>query len=218
MPMSFSAKGGNVEFKTVPSGSHIAICNIVADIGLQPGTTLFPKPKQQIFVRFEIPNERVQYEKDGRKFDLPATIGMFFTASMHENANLRKQLEGWRGKMFTDAEAEAFDVASILGKPCMLSVVEAVSAGKTYANIKGISGIPRGVTVAAAENKLLYYAEDNRTMFEELPEWLRKKIDAQLTNKPEPAKAQDYTRGYVPTPAFDNQYGDQGITDDDIPF
>ena len=220
--MNFSAKGGG-DFKTVPSGSHIAICNLVADLGKQPGGKAFPEPKQQIFIRFEIPAERIQYEKDGKKIDAPATIGATFTASMHENANLRKQLESWRGKMFTDFEAEAFDVSSILGKPCMLTVVEQTSNGKTYANIKAIGGLPRGMSMGPAENKLLLYSEDNRTMFDELPEWLRKKIDSQILNKPEPQRAPDYARGYVPAeqvsqPAYDNQFGDQGITDDDIPF
>lgn len=206
MPLTFKVNAGSGDFKTVPSGSHIAVCNLVADLGMQPGSAAYPAPKQKVFIRFEIPAERVEYEKDGQKISGPAVIGAFFTASMHEKATLRNRLEGWRGKMFTDEEAGKFDVSTILGKPCMLNVVENVVGDKTYTNIASISPLPRGVAAPVAENKLLYYAEDNKNDFELLPDWIREKIEKQLTRRPE-SQANNY-----------HHSDSVEITDEDIPF
>ena len=65
---------------------------MVVFLGLQEVGGAFPKTCQQIYVRFEIPNERWEFEKDGKKQDGPAVIGRTFTASMHKKAGLRKQL------------------------------------------------------------------------------------------------------------------------------
>lgn len=212
MALKFKVSGGGGDFKTLPAGSHIAICNMVVDLGLQPGSGMYPEPKQKIYVRFEVPAERVEYERDGKKYEGPGVIGNFFTASMHEKANLRKQLEGWRGKKFSDEEAENFDVASILGKPCMLFVVENVKGDKVYANIASIGALPKGVPAPKPENDLLYYAPDDKQHYDALPEWIRKQIDGQLNNKA-PHAAANYTAS-----APVNYDSDPGITDDDIPF
>lgn len=172
---------GGGDFKRAPAGSHIAVCNLVADCGLQPGSQAFPSPKRKIYIRFEIPSERVEYEKDGKQVEGPLTIGSFYTASMNEKATLRKHLEGWRGRSFTDDEASQFDVSAILGKACMLSVIETEHAGKTYSNIAGIGAMPKGVAVPQAENDLLYFDAENDRSYDDLPKWLREKIDSQLT-------------------------------------
>jgi hypothetical protein len=206
MPLTYKTSSGGGDFKSVPSGSHIAICNLVADLGLQPGSGLYPDPKQQVYIRFEVPQERVEYEKDGKRIEGPIVIGNTYTASMHEKANLRKQLEGWRGRKFSDEEAEKFDVSSILGKGCMLSVVETEKGGKIYSNIASISGLPKGFPAPKAENPLLFFSEEESSSFSELPEWLQKKINGQLTKRTPEVHA-----------AAQNYHGLE-ITDDDIPF
>jgi hypothetical protein len=65
----------------------------------------------------------------------PFTVSKFYTASLGEKANLRADLKNWRGRDFTDEELAGFEAKNILGKPCMLSVVETESEGKTYSNI-----------------------------------------------------------------------------------
>lgn len=172
---------GGGDFKRAPAGSHIAVCNLVADCGLQPGSAQYPAPKRKIYVRFEIPAERVEYEKDGKQVEGPLTIGSFYTASMNEKATLRKHLEGWRGKKFSDDEAAGFDVSALLGKACMLNVVESESGGKTYSNIAGIGSMPKGVSAPNAENPLLYFDSDSGSAeLDKLPKWLREKIEGQL--------------------------------------
>ncbi len=195
---------GSGDFKRAPSGSHVAVCNMVADCGMQPGFE--GKPQRKIYVRFEIPAERVEYEKDGKPVEGPLTIGSFYTASMNEKATLRKHLEGWRGKTFTDDEAAQFDVSKLLGQAAMISVIEKESGGKTYSNIAGMSRLPKGFPAPPAENDLLYFdQESGASAHEALPKWLREKIDSQL--KPaKPAASESHA-------APDDDFGDQ-----DIPF
>jgi hypothetical protein len=208
MPLHYKASGGSGDFKPIPSGSHMAVCDIVADIGLQPGSAQYPAAKQKVYIRFQIPAERMEYEKDGRKMDGPAVIGQFFTASMHEKATLRNRLEGWRGKMFSDEEAEAFDIAAIIGKPCLLNVTHNVVGDKTYANIASIAPPFKGAPIPKHEGDLLYYAPDDVRQYAMLPDWIRKKIDGQILNKPEPGEQ----KGNGPLP-------DGGwIDDSEIPF
>lgn len=204
MALTLPVGGGGGDFKRAPSGSHIAVCNLVADCGLQPGSQAFPAPKRKIYVRFEIPAERVEYEKDGKQVEGPLTIGSFYTASMNEKATLRKHLEGWRGKAFTDAEAAAFDVSKLLGQACMLSVIETDSGGKTYSNIAGISKLPKGMPAPEAENPLLYFDDDSQQAdFDALPKWLREKIEGQI-------------RPSRPS-ANESHAGSDDFRDDDIP-
>jgi len=188
--LTYPAKS-NDDAKKVPPGSHIAFCNLIADIGLQPGSGSFPKPRHRLYVRFETPNERVEYEKDGKKKEGPLSVGSFYTASMSKKSTLRKHLESWRGRQFTDEEASAFDISAILGKPCMITVVHETKGGETYANITNIAPVPKGMQVpAGAENPLICYEPGDVSAYDRLPEWLRKKIDAQLVEQREVSSAE----------------------------
>lgn len=212
--LNYPAKQSAGDFEPVPSGTHIAICNLVVDIGIQPGSGMYPNPKRQVVIRFEIPSEQIEFEKEGKKQVGPAVISKTYTASMNEKANLRKDLEGWRGKSFTDEEAEKFDVASVLGKPCMLSITHVEKGDKTYANITGISKLMKGIdpkTMIPAVTPL-YYGPDNIKMYQQLPDWLRKKIDTQII--PEKSKQDEEP----PADAYEGAADGTEITDDDIPF
>lgn len=198
MALRFKSNAKNRDFKSVPAGTHIAVCNLIADLGLQPPSDPHDEPKHQIFIRFEVLGERIEHSRDGQKYDDPMMISRTYHASMHGKATLRKDLEGWRGKRFTDEEADRFDIETILGEACTLSVVEVTKGDKTYSNIAAISGLPLGVDVPPAEMPLLLYDKDNPANFNQLPEWLQKKINEQI----EEPVASDRTE----------------ITDDDIPF
>lgn len=227
MALTFKAKGGSGDFKTAPAGNHIAVCNLVADLGIQPGSGLYPDPKHQVILRFEFPAERVDYQdKDGKNKSGPQITYWTFTASMHEKANLRKQLEGWRGKKFSDDEAEVFDVSKLLAKACLLNLVEKVKGDKVYVNPAALSALPRGTNAPAPEMPILYYGEDDKSQFEELPQWIRDKITSQI--KPQTSHATgvyaehdqsphyDFD-GQPPLEAYENIHGVQ-VDNDDIPF
>lgn len=176
--MKYPVNGGE-DFKRAPAGTHVGVCNMIADVGIQPGGMY--GPKQKVYFRFEIPEERVEYTKDGEKIEGPITIGTFHTASMNKKALMRAMLENWRGRKFTDQEAADFDVRNVLGKACLLNVVEDTKDGKTYSNIANVMPLPKGTVAPKAENELLYYAPDDTKQYNDLPEWLRKKIDGQIS-------------------------------------
>lgn len=172
------------DFKKVPPGAHFAICNMVVDVGLQEGFQ--KKPQHKIYLRWEVPDERVSYEKDGDTIEGPCSIGRFYTLSLSEKANLRKDLENWRGRSFTADELKGFDLESILGKPCQIMVTHDSDSGKTYANVTGIMGVSRDqkerARTAKAENELISFSLDSpdQKKFDKLPNWLKEKIDGRI--------------------------------------
>jgi hypothetical protein len=165
---------GNDDFKRAPVGTHVGVCNMIADVGIQPGGMY--GPKQKVYFRFELPNERIEYTKDGKTVEGPITIGTYHTASMNKKALMRAMLENWRGAKFTDEQASDFDIRNVLGKACLINVVEDTKDGKTYSNIANVMPLPKGTPVHQAENPLLYYGSDDESQFTKLPEWLQKKI------------------------------------------
>lgn len=219
MPLQFPVKGGG-DFKGLPSGSYIALCDQVVFLGLQPGSGLYPDPKYQVYIRFQVPSERVEFEKDGKKTNGPAVIGQAFTASMHKKARVRAVLESWRGKTFTDEEAGVFDVSSVLGASCMLGVVEKESGGKIYSNISSVGPLPRGVPKPVAEGNLIYYADDETGMYEHLPKWIKEKLEGRIKPATKVHSAASGDDGYEygenpPASSYENYVPDDS---DPIPF
>lgn len=220
--MKFSAKGSK-DFEAAPAGNFVAICNAIIDLGMQPGRGQYPDPKPQVYLRFELPTERVTFTKDGASIEGPMSIGRDFTASMSEKANLRKFVESWFGKKFPGDEAASnFDFRQLLGRKCLVNITHTEKAGKTYANIANATPIPKGMPAEHKQHNesLFFDLGDSSThkAFDKLPEWLRKKIDARIE---EDAKPQN---GSAP-PADDDDYGQHLGTkntdndfDKDIPF
>jgi hypothetical protein len=207
--MKFPAKHSE-DFAPVPAGSHAAICNAVVDLGLQPGSAQFPDQKHQVYIRFELPAERIRYNKDGVDVEGPMSIGRTFTASMGSKANLRKFVEGWRGASFTDAQAADFDFQKLLGQRCLVNITHNVKGDKTYANLVSAMPLPKGMTSNEQQhNKSLYFSLDNpdSQALAALPEWLRKKISERLE---EPEQRDNEVHDAVEAGGLD--------PNDDIPF
>lgn len=205
--MAIVAKdSGGRDFKPIPQGAHLAICTMVADVGMQEGFN--GKPQRKVYLRFEVPDERVEFERDGQLIEGPAIIGKMYTLSLSEKANLRRDLENWRGRMFTADELKGFDISKLLGKTCQVMVTHDHKDGKTFANINGIMGTSRDQKDRAAtlkpENALVEYSvEDHKqTAFDALPKWIREKIEHRVS---EPVAQSS------PPPAADD-------FEDDIPF
>lgn len=209
--MKFAAKA-TADFAVVPAGNHVAICNAIVDLGLQPGSGMYPDPKPQVYLRFELPTERITYQKDGRDVEGPMSIGATYTASMSEKANLRKLIESWFGKKFPNDDAAAdFDCKALLGRKCLLNVTHKEKGQKTYANIANATPIPKGMTADYSQhNPSIYFSLEapDQAAYDKLPEWLRNKIDARITDEPK--------AGHTAEAAM---AGAGGFDDDqDIPF
>lgn len=207
MGIKVSDKGGE-DFKVLDAGSHLAVCTQIIAVG--PQETPWGM-KEKLKVRFEVPAERVEWEKDGHKHEGPMTIWANYGASLSKNSNLRNDLETWRGREFTKEELAGFDLDNILGKACIISVTHnKADNGKTYANISGISRLLKGQEAPKPEGDLLSFDYSNFTdeQYTSLPEWLQKLVDAGIANRAEldAAKPQEQ--------AADGP----GFEDDEIPF
>lgn len=200
--MAIMAKEKGGDFKLSSAGTHIAVCNMVIDLGLQPSGY---GPKHKVFFRFELPDEMMEVERDGKRIQVPAAIGCNFTVSLSKKAVLRGFLESWRGKPFTAEELGGFDLMNVLGHACQVNIIhETADNGNTYANIKAVMPMPRGMEKPKAVNPLLKYSPDDAKDFDKLPEWLQKKIKEQISDTPE-----DRPSSNAP---------DGNFEDDDIPF
>lgn len=214
MAIIASDQGGGRDFEPVPEGPAMGICDMMVDLGLQDGGSFGPKHK--VYIRFQIPEHRVQYTKDDVEYDLPAVVGVQFTLSLSEKSNLRPFLEGWRGKNFTGEEVREFDITQVAGKPAYLNIVhkegEGRNAGKTFANIKSIMPPPRGMPVPKIEGEVIVH-DDDTDSYDKLPKWLQEKIDNQLDERDDPPAPAARGGGVGKSrPMFDTDL------DDDVPF
>ena len=190
MSLTVKAKG---DFEQVPAGTHPAYCYAVVDIGLQSspyGT------KPQVIMCFELPNEKVEIDGEQK----PMVMSCFYTASLSKRANLRKDLEGWRGRSFTAEELEGFHLKAVLGKPCTLNVFHNED-GK--ARISGISAAMKGVELPPIFNQPFIFDLEvdsvNGENWQKVPEWIQEFIKKReqesvgdLANEPPPVVDPDF--------------------------
>lgn len=203
MHLPMPDEGG--DFKPAPAGSHPAICYRVIDLGTQRkvfnGEESF---KRQVRIWWELHGEDCLND-DGK----PLIYSEPYTLSAHEKAALRKHLEAWRGKQFTQAELAEFDMKSLLGRPCLLNLVHKESNGNVYCNLSSVMKLPKGMSVGAQVNPSVYFSLEpdrfDRAVLNSLPDWLQDKIK----KSPEFKKASQVGKQNEPQPAE---------TDDEIPF
>lgn len=142
------------DFTPPPAGTHVAICYRVIDLGTQESEYMGEKKRQhKVLVSWELPNEAIP---EGDHAGEPFTQHQRYTLSSHEKATMRKHLESWRGKAFTEAELEAFDMKNMIGKPCFLNLIHETKQGKTYCNIGAIMALPKGTPVPVLKNPQQY--------------------------------------------------------------
>lgn len=211
MSLIVKESGGGRDFKPVPAGTHIGVCSAVIDCGLQPGFEGGPA-QRKVYVNWEIPGERTEWTLDGKTVTGPMKIGRFYTLSLNEKATLRAHLENWRGKPFTSAELAGFDLFSIVGKACLVGVTHKSSGDRVYANVSSILSLPKGTPAPQVEGRITLYPDpQNPQAFDQVPEWLQKKIlSAKSPDARQPATATG-TTGTAPAAAAED-------FNDDIPF
>lgn len=189
MALTASAKS-NTTSTPAPAGNHVARCVRVIDLGLQMDNGQFgTKIQHKLMLCFELPTELHTFKDENGPE--PFMLSSEYTVSLGEKANLRKDLESWRGRPFSAPELDAFDVGKLLGVPCLLNVVhKEAKNGNTYANVKGITPLPKGFQCPSAISELLKYEVENGkdSTYGKLPEWIRAKIDKCEDWKAQPAK------------------------------
>lgn len=187
MAITASDSGGGKDFKKVPPGCHFAICNMVVDLGVHNVAYQGQSKRQhKIYIRWEVPDERVTYEKDGKEIEGPCSIGATYTLSLSEKAKLRPLLENWRGKLFTPEELRGFDITKVAGAPCQIVVQhEQGKDGKVYARVTGVMACSKEQKERAKSAKsevgvIVYSLDDPKTNIDALPGWIKEKLQERV--------------------------------------
>lgn len=160
------------------AGTHLARCYQFIHIGTNEDSF---KGEKKLFnkvrLSFELPDE-MRVFKDGDEAK-PMSISQEYTLSMGEKANLRKFVEGMIGSGLQNDEAYAFDVESLVGKACLITVIHKVSkAGNKRAEIASASPLMKNQKAPEQINpsKILSYSNFDEAFFETLPSFIKDKI------------------------------------------
>jgi len=206
------------DFKPVPAGLHLARCYRIIDLGTQRSEYEGQeKHQRKIMLGWELHGKDDEGNELVTERGDPLAIFKNYTLSWSEKANLRIDLQNWRNKPFTDTEMRRFDIQTILGAWCMLTVIPRPGKnGKMYSNVKGVAPVPSviksaGLPPAINPNQVFRIAEPDfelfetfgkglKAMIEESPEW--QALQGRKT-APKPDKA--------PSSGFDDM-------EDDLPF
>jgi hypothetical protein len=198
----------------VPAGNQVARCYSMVHLGTNIEEYMGEKKAMnKVRISWELPEEMRVF--DEAKGEQPMSISKEYTLSMFEKANLRKELEGWRGKGFTEEEAKVFDITKLLGKSCLLNIIHKTSkSGNEYAVINSISSLPKGMTCPKQINPTFEFNFQDKfdlKVLESLPQFMKDKIKTSVEfkaiNNPED---QDLTH--------DDGYTPDAEPADDLPF
>jgi hypothetical protein len=180
--MLISESSTERSYKLVPAGTHMAICYGIVDLGTQAYSYQGEqKQARQCRVLWELHGE----DADGNPLTLedgrPLSLSQRYTLSLAEKAKLRKTLISWRGREFTAAELRGFDLRTIIGAPCMLTVTHAVKGDKTFANVDTVTAVPAALKklgLPELVNKKTYFSFGyfNQDEFDALTEGLKRVI------------------------------------------
>ncbi len=205
MSLMLQRKAGS-DIPPLDGGTYMAVCVGVIDIGTQYNDR-YKKSAPKVILIFEIPAERVEVDGESK----PRWISGTYTQSMNDKSKLADILTTWRGKKFNDVELEVgFDLTQMLGEPAMVQITQTEKDGKVFANLEGVSGIPKGLPTPKAEGELLLYdmSAPDEAVFEKLPEWIRGKIKA----------SEEWQGGHTGAEELDIDKDTGEITEEDIPF
>jgi len=195
-----ATSSGEKSFELIPAGNYLARCYSMILLGTvteeYEGRS---KDNEKVRITWELPTEtRVYKEEEGHR---PSVIAKEYTLSMGEKANLRKDLESWRGKAFTEEEAKSFNVSKLIGIECQLNIIHKTSKqGKTYATIATVTPLMKGIKCPDPVNPpfLFNIRKFQQDKFNSLPQFLKDKIKA--TKEGIALKIQDTSAPATPNP------------------
>lgn len=202
--MITATNSGGTDHTPVAAGTYPARCFSMIHIGTTEETIMGEtKWLNKVRITWELPTETKVFNEE--KGEQPYVISKEFTLSMNEKANLRKFLEGWRGKGFSEDEAKSFDITVLLGKPCMLSVIHKTSKkGNVFAEISSCSAMPKGFVCPPQVNDTLelnYTDHWSNIEFSKLPQFIKDKMvsskEFQAMMNPEVVDATNKTEDHL---------------------
>ena len=138
-----TAKSSDAKFTPHPEGQFVAVCVDVIDLGekVDSGPNFPDKLSPKCVLVFRTGEKNPD---TGEIVD----VAQEYTVSMGDKANLRKALESWRGKAYTQEQAdEGVPVDKLVGNGALIGVAHKISVAKKrpYAVIQSIVGVPQAM-------------------------------------------------------------------------
>ena len=179
--MIVAKSGGSTQRELIPSGTHVARCISMVHVGtVQWEYQGEVKHSNKVRLTWELPNETKVFKEEN--VEQPFTIDKEYTLSMHEKSNMRKDLESWRGKAFTEGECENFDITNLLGAVCQVSIVhKKATNGNVYNNVGSVVTLMKGVECPAQVNPSFEFNYDDKfdlTWLREQPDFIKDMIQS----------------------------------------
>ena len=141
MADEINAQASASKFKPHPEGTLAAVCVDVIDLGKKvdewQGTTRILPKCALVFMTGKINAETGEHHD----------VSIEHTVSMGDKANLRRFLESWRGKKYTEDQAQkGVPIHKLVGQSGLITVEHHQSKqGRTYARILSVSPLPEGL-------------------------------------------------------------------------
>lgn len=175
----------------VEPGVYVAVCVYSIDLGEQL-CEYKDKSKSynnQVQLGFELIGETV--EIDGKQE--PRTLSRTLNFARSKNSSLRKFVQSWLGKTFSDEAFDEFDTNDLVGMPAQLSVI--LNESGDYSNIDTIMQLPKGMPAPQATQPLIRFDIEpwDDAAFDQLPDWAKDKVK----------KSTQYQKLHVPTDSVD---------------
>jgi hypothetical protein len=222
MPLTASDSGGGKDFEPTEAGVHHAVCYSVIDLGTQPSNHPPYADTHKCMITWELPELRIQLEKDGVAIDKPRVISRELTISLSEKSNMRPLLESWRGRPFNAAELIAFDLKNLVGVNCQLNVIHKEVSPKTFANVATAMPLAKTMPKLQPENETVFFSieDDGFNIPDAVPEWLVEKIHKSLeyVEMANPGHEEEKVGGYGEMNDFPGDRNDIPPEDHQIPF
>jgi len=141
-PDDTTARGAGGGFDPHPEGQHAMLCVDVVNLGTRVERYGDFEPK-------EVEKAALVFVSGARHDDdslMLVTAEM--TLSMFELANMRKFLESWRGKQYTEEQAEeGVPLHKVQGQPALVSIEQITTKrGRKFAKVMSISPLPKEMT------------------------------------------------------------------------
>lgn len=180
--MPTASNKGGADYELIPEGLTLGVCYAIIDLGTHHDDK-FNKDKNEVCLIWELPDVEPIMVDDK---PMPRVISKRYTLSLNERANLRNDLECWRGKEFTEEQLEGFDLKVLAGVNCQIQIFHHKKGAKTYANIKNLMPVPKGHVNVKPVNTVVVYDIGNPVPDDgTIPEWICKVIrDAKEWDEP----------------------------------
>lgn len=198
----------------LPSGLQKFRCYLMCYAGTQEDSFQGEKKlKPRVFLGFVYPEHKREFrEGDGPQ---PYMKTQGYTFSLGKKANLRKDLEGWRGKKY-EGDYPDVDITTVLGTAGQQNIIHSESGKSFYPmaflpiaqdQVKTLDSL--GIDAVSYDVR-----DHDAAAFDKLPKWLQEEVQkspewAELHSSTDAAPAAPAAQEAAPAPEED---------DDDIPF